>query len=168
MAKRRGGGYNRGNAFRRPGNAMEAIFLFGAGCLLIIAVVVVVRLIAGEKNRERIRKKLYELGGEVLDIEWEPFGPGWFGNQDQAIYRVRYRDREGDVHEVHCQTSMFADVYFTDDRLLAPPRESRTSESGEGQRLRAENQRLRREVERLRGEAEERRRNAGNRRLGGQ
>jgi len=77
----------------------------------MVALAIVGRLIAGSMDRERIRRYIQERGGNVLDITWAPFGPGWFGARER-IYSVCYRNSEGKTEDVYCKTSMWSGVYF--------------------------------------------------------
>jgi len=85
---------------------------------IAIVVAVLLRLIAGSMNHRRIREYTRARGGRVTDIEWDPFGPGWFGEKDSAIYRVRYVDKQGRRHQAHCKTSLLSGVYFTQDTVV--------------------------------------------------
>ena len=83
----------------------------------------------------------------MIEANWEPFGPGWFGEQEgNRIYAVRYLDRDGNEHEAHCKTSMWTGVYFTEDRIVKHAGRA----DGQQSSLEEENRRLREEVERLR------------------
>lgn len=117
---------------------------------LVIVVAVVIRLAAGGLDHDRIREYVEGRGGRVVDANWAPFGPGWFGEKSDRIYRVRYLDRDGHEHEAHCKTSLWTGVYFTEDRIVAeaapPDPPAAPAESA----LEAENRRLREELERLR------------------
>ncbi len=149
---------------------------------VMIALAVLIRLWIGGLNHNRIRGYIVNQGGEVLAIKWKPFGAGWFGEKDSAIYEVRYRDREGNVRNAVCKTSMFSGVYFTNDSIVTRARRTVTREESpryrvpvpatspesisvsslnamdtsaltfENRRLREENQQLREELERLRKE----------------
>ena len=124
---------------------MEAIAIL---IPVVIIVVILIRLGAGGMDHDRIREYVESRGGKVLDSNWSPFGPGWFGEKNDRIYGVRYLDKDGNEHEAHCKTSMWSGVYFTEDKIVKyadrePPREAESE-------LEAENRRLREEVERLR------------------
>lgn len=82
------------------------------------------RLVAGAFDGERVERYVSDMGGELIDKSWAPFGPGWFGEQESRIYEIVYRDREGRVHRAHVKTSMFSGVYLTHDRIVEdrPPR----------------------------------------------
>ena len=114
----------------------------------VIAVIVAVRMIAGTFNHDRIKDYVYRKGGTVTKIEWEPFGPGWFGEKSDAIYKIHYRDRDGNEHRAFCKTSMFTGVYLTEDRILGMKKES----PWENTLLEEENRRLKEEIRRLKGE----------------
>ncbi|HWL53992.1 MAG TPA: hypothetical protein VNQ90_16240 [Chthoniobacteraceae bacterium] len=89
--------------------------------LLIIGFVilaVVIRLVAGSFDGDRVERYLRDNGYELIDKSWAPFGPGWYGEKDSRIYEVVYRDREGRVHRAHVKTSMWSGVYLTRDRVV--------------------------------------------------
>ena len=81
----------------------------------------------------------------MLRANWSPFGPGWFGEKSDRIYRVRYLDADGNEHRAHCKTSMWSGVYFTRDEIVKYA--DRPNEKAES--LEKENRRLREEIERL-------------------
>lgn len=43
---------------------------------LLIVVAVVIRLAAGGLDHDRIREYVEQRGGQVLDANWAPLGPG--------------------------------------------------------------------------------------------
>ena|SRR5215468_10415199 len=63
-------------------------------------------------DHERIRERIEEKGGKILEIKWLPFGPGWLGTRER-IYEVRYTTQSGHIHTAICKTSMFSGVYWT-------------------------------------------------------
>ena len=91
-----------------------------------------------------------ERGGTVLYSNWSPFGRGWFGEQSDRIYGVRYLDKDGNEHEAHCKTSMWTGVYSTEDRIVRYAERSTPASNRTASTLEAENRRLRRELERIR------------------
>ena len=107
---------------------MEPIFFF----LFVIAIVVVVRLVAGSFDGDRVEAYIRNMGGELLDKSWDPFGPGWFGEKDSRIYEIVYRDRSGRIHRAHVKTSMTSGVYLTNDHII----EDRRPESIEVEKAR--------------------------------
>ena len=102
------------------GQAEAGFFLFILLATAIIVISIVIRLIAGSFNHERIKKYIENKGGTVTEIQWSPFGPGWFGSQNEAIYKINYRDRDGNAHLAFCKTSMLAGVYLTEDNVIEP------------------------------------------------
>jgi hypothetical protein len=90
----------------------------------VFILAIVIRLIAGSFDGERVEQYIREIGGELIDRSWDPFGPGWFGDQDSRIYEIVYRDRDGRTHRAHVKTSMMSGVYLTNDRIVedTPPR----------------------------------------------
>ncbi len=82
-------------------------------------VVVVIRLVAGSFDGERVESYVRQNGWELVDKSWDPFGPGWwFGDKHTRIYRIMYRDRQGNLHEAHVKTSMLSGVYLTNDSIV--------------------------------------------------
>jgi hypothetical protein len=115
-----------------------------------IILAIVIRLAAGGLDHDRVRQYVEARGGRVLESNWAPFGPGWFGEKSDRIYEVRYLDRDGNEHRAHCKTSMWTGVYFTEDTITRyadrpQPRHSEPTPSS----LEEENRRLREELERL-------------------
>ncbi len=84
----------------------------------IVILAVVIRLIAGSFDGERVERYLRDQGFELVDRSWAPFGPGWFGEKDSRIYEIIYKDRDGRVHRAHVKTSMMSGVYLTHDRIV--------------------------------------------------
>ena len=114
---------------------------------IAIFVAIAFRFAAGSMDHGRLRSYVEARGGEVIEINWAPFGPGWFGGNKERIYHVRYLDRDGNEHEAYAKTNMWSGVYFTEDRIVRygkPPIAEEEVES-----LEEENARLRAELERL-------------------
>jgi len=86
--------------------------------LVVVILAVVLRLVAGSLDGERVERYLQSQGYTLIDKSWDPFGPGWFGEKDSRIYEVVYRDRAGRVHRAHVKTSMMSGVYLTNDRIV--------------------------------------------------
>jgi hypothetical protein len=114
---------------------------------LVLGVAILFRVLAGSMDKSRIRDYIESRGGQVIDVIWTPFGPGWFGEKSDRIYEVQYIDGDGNEHRAACKTSLWTGVYFTQDDIVACAERpgERVVES-----LEDENRRLRAEVERLR------------------
>ncbi|MBX7259738.1 MAG: hypothetical protein K1Y02_25505 [Candidatus Hydrogenedentes bacterium] len=95
---------------------MEPLLVFAGFAVLAI----VIRLIAGSFDGDRVEQYVREQGWELLERSWDPFGPGWFGEKDSRIYEIVYRDRQGNTHRAHVKTSMLSGVYLTNDRIVQP------------------------------------------------
>lgn len=133
---------------------------------MAIVIGLAIRLASDRIDRNRIAAYLGEKGGAVLSTRWTPFGTGWYGSQNERIYRVAYLDRDGNEHHATCKTSLFSGVYFTEDEIVrladpvdppdppaipgatppAPSPEERLA------RLEEENRRLREQLARQNGE----------------
>jgi len=125
--------------------------------VVIVALVIVaglaIRVFAGGMDHGRVRQYVGARHGKVLDIRWAPFGPGWFGEESDRIYEVRFRDRDGNEHLAHCKTSMFTGVYLTRDNIVKyAPRPVEGEAAADVDSLAEENRRLREELQRLRDE----------------
>ena len=123
---------------------MEVIFI----AIGMIFLIVIIRLIAGSVDHERIDEYISERGGKIIERQWNPFGKGWFGTQNSRLYELKYEDKDGNIHQATCKTSMLAGVYFTEDEIIEPAKEIKYS-SREAE-LEEENRRLKRQVEDLR------------------
>jgi len=51
-----------------------------------IVVSLVIRLMAGGLDGDRVERYVRDQGWELVDRSWDPFGPGWFGEKDSRIY----------------------------------------------------------------------------------
>lgn len=128
------------------------IFLLIVGFLVLA---LVFRLIAGSFDGERIERYVQEQGWTLVDKSWDPFGPGWFGEQDSRIYQIAYADREGNIHKAHVKTSMMSGVYLTRDVIVQPAGTERRESVEESEptlspeELRRENEDLRRRIAEL-------------------
>src|SRR5262245_10649652 len=92
--------------------------------LLVIGVLslgLIIRLLAGVLDRDRIRQYVHQRGGRVRNIYWSPFGRGWFGDKHNRIYVVNYDDAQGQQHAATCKTSFWSGVYWTEDQVLSRP-----------------------------------------------
>jgi len=119
----------------------------GAIFLGFLVLAIVLRLLAGAFDGGRVEGYLEEKGCTLVEKHWSPFGPGWFGEKDSRIYRIVYRDPNGNLHEAYAKTSMLSGVYLTHDRIIRSASPEPRSLDDEKERL------LRRlaEIERLQG-----------------
>ena len=118
----------------------------------IVGLALVFRLVAGAMDHRRVRAYLSERGGRVIHMHWSPLGKGWFGEKNARIYRVRYRDADGHIHQATCKTSLLAGVYFTEDAIVE--RVFDASATSREAQLEQENRQLRQQLEQLRAERE--------------
>ena len=120
--------------------------------VIFIVIAIIIRLLAGSMDGDRVRAYIEERGGRLISSGWAPFGKGWFGEKSDRIYEVRYLDSEGNEHEASCKTSMFTGVYFTEDRIVRHARPAtQAPDATHLTDLARENRRLRDELERLKG-----------------
>ncbi len=130
--------------------------------VVVLGVGVMMRLLAGSLDHERIRSYIQARGGRVASIHWSPFGRGWFGDKHNRIYEVAYHDAEGRSHVATCKTSFWSGVYWTEDRLLPAPTMATKYAGGEMRflddpaNLAAENRRLHEELARLKRDLKQR------------
>ncbi|MDB6025266.1 MAG: hypothetical protein JWM68_1489 [Verrucomicrobiales bacterium] len=95
-------------------NGPEVLWIF----VPLVGLAVVIRLMAGNQDDARIRQEIERKGGSVIKILWNPLGPGWFGDKNNRLYEVTYRDRNGQTIVANCKTNMFSGVYWSDPRVL--------------------------------------------------
>lgn len=135
---------------------------------LFIILAIVIWILGRAMDTDRVKEYIEARGGKLLEKHWAPFGKGWLGEKKDRIYEVRYLDRDGNVHQAACKTSMWSGVYWTEDRIVRYARQSKADEPGNRNRSRTswastspgrrpsqasleeENRRLREENERLR------------------
>lgn len=117
--------------------------------IVVIVIGIVIRVLAGSFDGERVEKYVRDMGGEVLDRSWDPFGPGWFGEKDSRIYQIVYRDSGGRVHRAHVKTSMMSGVYLTNDHVIEEPEISVEEEKEQLSSVEEEKEQLRRRLREL-------------------
>ena len=122
---------------------MEIVGIF----ILMIFLVIVIRLIAGSFDHDRVEEYIVSRGGRVIEKNWNPFGKGWFGSEHERIYELEYQDKDGNIHQATCKTSALAGVYFTEDVIISPVKQAgvinRETE------LEIENRKLKQQIEEL-------------------
>jgi len=118
----------------------------------VIVFVVLLRLLAGSADSDRIASHLRQRGCTLRQKQWTPFGRGWIGEKNDRIYSIEYDDPHGDRRRATVKTSMLSGVYLTDDHVVRSATRDPRARSAED--LRAENAALRAEVERLRRDAQ--------------
>lgn len=120
---------------------MEIAALF----IVLIVTAIVIRVVAGGMDGDRVGRYIRGQNGELIESHWSPFGRGWFGEKNDRIYEVRYRDQEGNIHEATVKTSLFSGVYFTEDKIVQTTKSAETNEND----LELENARLRQRIAEL-------------------
>lgn len=117
-----------------------------AGIIIaFIVVALLIRLIAGALDGGRIEDHFNVNGNQFISKEWAPFGKGRLGDKSDRIYKITYKDKDGNIHEAYCKTSMFSGVYITEDKIIEYSKKS----TGTVARLEEENAKLKAELERL-------------------
>lgn len=127
--------------------------------LFLIVLIIVLRLVAGSLDRDRIENEIKLQGGKVISAGWSPFGKGWAGDKSDRIYTVIYLDKDGHTHEAFVKTSMWSGVYFSDDKIIEyADRSDLIVESPEEEHdhLKLENDRLKKEIESLKDQLDKR------------
>jgi hypothetical protein len=123
--------------------ATEVLIIAG-----VVALLFVIRLMHGQRDRERINIHLESRGCTLIDARWRPFGPGWAGGRWDRIYEVHYEDESGNGHHAFCRTSGWSGVWFTEDQVTEPavPASDEISLEEENRRLRDEVEQLKRKL----------------------
>jgi hypothetical protein len=63
-------------------------------------------------DRDRIKEAALAKKWKIVAIAWEPFGPGWFGEKTERIYKVSYENELGQIEQKYCKTSIFTGVFW--------------------------------------------------------
>jgi hypothetical protein len=113
-------------------------------------VALIIRLIAGSVDHDRVEEYISERGGRVIEKNWSPFGKGWFGSENERIYEVKYEDKDGNIHKATCKTSLFSGVYFTQDEIVELA--GNTGTMDRETELEIENRQLKQQIEDLKRE----------------
>jgi hypothetical protein len=121
---------------------MEAV-----GFIFLIVFVIVIYGLASDFDEKRIDNEIASKGGTVISKTWQPFGKGWFGEENDRIYEVRYLDKEGNEHKTLVKTSSFSGVYFSDDVIIRYANNKPLVSDEAKLNLIAENERLKKEIE---------------------
>lgn len=122
---------------------------FSIGSLALVATALVVHyLICESLDRDRIKQHVTELGGTLESASRCWFGPGWFGDRSDRIYKIRYF-KSGDEYEAHCKTSMWSGVYLREERVVRRAQRTSSFSLVAETALELENRRLREEVAQL-------------------
>ncbi len=81
--------------------------------LFVVVFAVSYRIAAHFIDKKRITSHFRRKdGSEVNYISWEPFGPGWLGDNLNRIYRVGYVDENGDSRRVYVKISLLAGIHI--------------------------------------------------------
>src|SRR5687768_1769302 len=97
--------------------------------ILFIIGAIVVWFLARAMDSNRVKEYVEARGGKLLQKRWAPFGKGWLGEKSDRIYEVRYLDKDGNVHQASCKTSMWSGVYWTEDRIVRYARKDKDGSS---------------------------------------
>lgn len=117
--------------------------------VVFAGIAIVIRLVAGTIDADRIESYVRERGWTLLDRSWDPLGPGWFGEKNARIYQIVYRDCQGNIHRAHVKTSMLSGVYLTNDHVVEPAGKTMAEPNAADEDLRQENERLRKRIQEL-------------------
>ena len=138
--------------------------------LLIVALVVGVRIIAGILDKVRIEKTVQEKGNQLVSIRWTPFAMGWLGSKNERLYQVVWVEPSGRRISSTVKTGMLAGTYFSHSELAEDSSSDAESVASSGESpevmnregdlsaLKEENQRLRQEITHLRRDLDQLRR----------
>ena len=74
--------------------------------LILLTAMLGFRLLAGAMDKDRVEKYVRSKGWRLIEKNWDPFGPGWFGEKSDRIYKVLYETEEGLRYSAHVKTSL--------------------------------------------------------------
>ena len=83
------------------------IVALGIFCVIIYRFVILVWI-----DKSTIRTEVEGNGHKIIEISWNPFGSGWFGEKGERQYAVIYCNSNGDIVRGECKTSIFTGVYW--------------------------------------------------------
>jgi hypothetical protein len=113
-----------------------------------IVLAIIIRLIAGSMDSDRVKEDIESKGGKLISKEWTPFGKGWFGEKNDRIYEVIYIDKDGNKHKAFVKTSSFSGVYYSSDEIIEYSNDKQNTSELDTD-LKKENEKLKREIEEL-------------------
>jgi hypothetical protein len=114
---------------------------------LLLVGVVLFWFVNRNMDEERIKSHVRQKGGEVTKCLFVPTGHGWWADQQNRMYDVRYADVDGVEHQARARASLFKGVTWVEDRTIGV-----TGQAPTPTQLEAENRRLKEEVERLKAQ----------------
>lgn len=79
---------------------------------LVIIFLIFLHYLYDKSNRKNIHRYFLKKKIQVVDIEWRPFGPGWFGDKNW-IYKVTYT-KNNEINSTYAKTGLFSRVYIYD------------------------------------------------------
>ena len=116
--------------------------------VLIALFGVVISFTAGGFDSDRVEMEIKAQGGKLLSKEWQPFGKGWLGANNERIQKIHYLDKDGNEHEAFVKTSAFSGVYFSDDKIVKYAQDDKSTKKHTDE-LTDENERLKAEISEL-------------------
>ena len=85
--------------------------------ILLIPLNILFSLFCGSMDDKRIRTYIKSQDGEVISISRARFGKGWFGEHNNRIYKIDYKDCQTNIRNAFVKTSMFSGVYLSEDKI---------------------------------------------------
>ena len=94
-----------------------AILIFA----LMMGISLAAHFVTMDMDRQRIVNHLKDQGGALLEKRWEPYGTRALSNRNGRVYQIKYRDRQGKVHQAYVWTSVSGGIFLTEDRVIEIP-----------------------------------------------
>ncbi len=81
---------------------------------LVLTVILGLRFVLHFVDKDRIRKSARGKRWTKVRVMWTPFGPGWFFERGERIYRVDFHDEKGAARSRYCKVGLFTGVFWRD------------------------------------------------------
>jgi hypothetical protein len=97
-------------------------------------------------HKQKINQYFFTRNLRIVSIEHTPFAQGWAFEKNEVLYTVFYWNREGDYCKAIVKTSLWTDVYFSNEEVITYAKRNDPSKE---RVLEQENEKLKKEIELL-------------------
>lgn len=84
--------------------------------IIFLSIAILIALWDNNSNESNINEKIIEMGGKVESIDSVLFdlGPFYFKGNGQSVYKIIYRDKNGNKQEAWMRTEFINDEWVWD------------------------------------------------------